>query len=91
MITGLAKVASKNITPPISGLIYEKMETKYKSLRKAFRAIGEDGDQGVSWPELRRLLVTFNMNPNDRALHQLFSAADIDSGALNTLNSSLIW
>ena len=64
---------------PSQALLYEKMETKYKSLRKAFRAIDEDGDQRVSWPELQRLLVTFNMNPNDRALHQLFSAADIDN------------
>jgi Ca2+-binding EF-hand superfamily protein len=60
-------------------MLYDKMEAKYKSLRKAFRAIDENGDQKVSWPELQRLLVTFNMDPNDRALHQLFTAADIDN------------
>ena len=68
---------------PSQALLYSKMETKYKSLRKAFRAIDEDGDQRVSWPELQRLLVTFNMDPNDRVLYQLFLAADIDgSGSI---------
>lgn len=60
-------------------VLYDKMETKYKTLRKAFRSIDEDGDQRVSWPEMQRLLINFNMDPNDKALHQLFTAADKDN------------
>ena len=56
----------------------DKMQSKYKSLHAAFRWMDEDNDHRVSWEEMQRLLLNFNMNINDQTLHCLFLTADAD-------------
>ena len=51
---------------------------KYRTLRAAFRAIDTDNDHAVDWSEVQRLLRNFNMDSNDKHLHQIFlDAANI--------------
>jgi Ca2+-binding EF-hand superfamily protein len=59
-------------------VLHEKLVSKYKSLHNAFRWMDEDNDHRVSWEEMQRLLVTFNLDKNDPTIHSLFKTADED-------------
>ena len=59
-------------------LFHDKMTTKYRNIRGAFRAIDKDHDHKVDWAEVQGLLLNFNMNPEDPAMHKLFERADAD-------------
>ena len=62
-------------------IFHEKVVGKFGTtgtIRKAFRWMDEDNDHRISWEEVQRLLKTFNMNPDDKEMKQLFEAADED-------------
>ena len=60
-------------------MFHDKMRIKFGTIRQAFRWMDDDNDHVISWPEIQRLLRTFNMNENDSELHHLFNCADCDS------------
>ena len=63
-------------------IFHDKMRTKFGTIRKAFRWMDEDSDHKISWEEIQRLLLNFNMNSEDEELHQLFRQADADNSGV---------
>ena len=76
--TGSAHKA-RNKSTGSHDMFHDKMRTKFGTIRRAFRWMDDDNDHVISWPEIQRLLRTFNMNENDSELHHLFNCADCDS------------
>ena len=59
-------------------LFNEKIQAKFSTLRRAFRWMSDDRSHEIGWPELRKLLIDFNLDPDDEALHSIFLEADAD-------------